>query len=197
MTPGRTWLSSKWSANRASICRALKINPSEAGATYATAPFVVLRHDETNWIAGAIGIWGAFKPSTWSVDQILAVILWNPKTGELRLLNEDAPALVTPCSRELRMTVYADGFAFFRAWADQRAATLTRIRAANGARHATFAEPTDSDIPGALAIGDLDKIDWRLIEAPVLVAGPGTDARKLNRAILRSARLPRVESMAA
>jgi hypothetical protein len=55
----------------------------------------------------------------------------------------------------------------------------------------------DSGIPGALAIGDLAKIDWRAVDASVLVAGPGIDAKALNKAIIRSARLPRVESIAA
>ncbi len=182
MKAGRAWLQANWPANRATICRALKIDPNEPGATYATGPFAIMSEDGANWIAGAVGIWRAFKPGDWSVDDISDVILWNPRTGEVRLLGDEGAVLIVPDRPEPRLTVYADGFAFFRAWADRRAETLARI---------------DSDIPGALAIGDLKDINWRETGASVLVAGPGIDAKKLNSAVIRSARLPRVESLAA
>lgn len=197
MKAGRKWLSTNWSANRATICRALKIDPAEPGATYATGPFAIMAEDGANWIAGAVGIWRALDPLPWSVDDITEVILWNPRTGQVRFLDDVGPGVVIPAKPEQRLTVYADGFAFFRAWADRRAEILARIRIAHEGHRVTAVEPLDSAIPGALAIGDLAKIHWRDIGASVLVAGPGVDAKKLNRAVIRSAHLPRVESLAA
>ncbi len=197
MKAGRAWLQANWSANRATICRALKIDPAEPGATYATGPFAIMAEDGANWIAGAVGIWRALDPKPWSVDDISDVILWNPRSNEVRLLDDIGSGLVMPDHPEPRLTVYADGFAFFRAWADRRAEILARIRIAHEAHLVTSGEPRDSAIPGALAIGDLKDIHWRDTGATVLVAGPGIDAKKLNRAVIRSAYLPRVESMAA
>lgn len=197
MKAGRAWLAANWSAKRATICRALKIDPAEPGASYATGPFAIMQEDGASWIAGAVGIWRAFDPTNWSVDDISDVILWNPRTGEIRILGDTSPTLITPDRPEPRLTVYGQGFAFFRAWADRRAEILARIRIAHESHRVTGSEPTDSGIPGALVIGDLAKIEWRNLGAAVLVAGPGTDARKLNRAVIRSARLPRIESLAA
>jgi hypothetical protein len=180
---------------RLAVFRALKISPLEPTAGYAVQPFTVLETDLGNWIAGAVGHADPLRYGEWSAAG--DVILWNPRTEEVRLRGETGSALICPFRAEPRLTIYGQGFAFFRAWADNRAAIAQRINLAAANHRATNAEPMDSGIPGALAIGDLAKIDWRAVDASVLVAGPGIDAKALNKAIIRSARLPRVESIAA
>lgn len=180
---------------RLAIWKALNIDPLDGYAAAAIAPFSVVRDDKGFWIAGAVGhqrglTYGAWHPTG-------DVILWNPRTGETRLKGETRPALVTPFRETPRLTVYADGFAFFRAWADERAALTERQAVAVAHHRAAIAEPADSAIPGALAIGDLKRLPFASLNATTLVAGPGIDARDLNRAVLRSANLPRVESLAA
>lgn len=191
-------MAADWSNRRDAIYRALRIDPNEPGVGYATGPFTLMRDGEGRvCIGGAIGIWAAFNPFDWTVDQISDVILWEPRSGAISLYGSSGADLVMPDRPDVRLTVYADGFAFFRAWADQRAATATRIYAARKAHLLSSAEPADSDIPGALAIGDLAAINWCDTGAAILVAGPGIDPKQLNRAIIRSAHLPRVESMVA
>lgn len=199
MSIGTQWLAADWSRNRTAIYRALRIDPNEPDVAYATGPFTLLTTGggEHRWIAGAVGIWRALSPHGWTPDDISDVILWNPRTGAVQLLDGDGPTLIMPHRFEPRLTVYVDGFAFFRAWADRRAATLTSLRAASKAHRVADAEPRDSDIPGALAIGEMKDIDWCGTGASILVAGAGVDPKALNRAIIRSARLPRVESLAA
>ncbi len=194
MTPGQQWLRGQRRAK--AICKELCIDPAEPGASYAIGPFAILTVDERPWIAGAVGIWRAFKPRDWEPDDITDVILWSPRTGELRLLDDDGPALILPANPEPRLTVYGEGLAFFRAWADRRAATFASVRTAFANHRVAGVEPHDSDIPGALAIGDLAKLPWMQANASVLVAGPGIDGRRLNAAVIRSARLPRVEMAA-
>jgi hypothetical protein len=177
------------------VYRALKIDLREPSAAYATEPFTVLSIDEKNWIAGAVGHHAGLRYGDWHPTG--DVILWNPRTGETRLRGDIGPALIVPFHPEPRLPVYTDGFAFFRAWADNRAAIYTRQSIAAEMHKTTNADPRDSGIPGALAIGDLNKIDWFNTGATVLAATPGLDPKALNRAVIRSARLPRVESLAA
>jgi hypothetical protein len=180
--------------NRLAIYKALKIDPNAPHARYAVEPFRIVEHQGV-WIGGAVGFAPRWTYDGWTPTG--EVILWNPRTGVVQLLDDDGPTLVKPADVSKRLTVYADGFAFFRAWADRRAAQSEAICLAAMSNRNTFAEPRDGGIPGALAIGDLNGIQWRETNASVLVAGPGIDAKQLNRAIIRSARLPRVESLAA
>jgi hypothetical protein len=180
---------------RLAIYRALKISTIEPTASYAIEPFTVLETGEGNWIAGAIGHHPSMCYGDWSPTG--DVVLWNPRSGETKLRGVIGSALIAPFRAEPRLTIYAMGFAFFRAWADNRAALAERSNIAAANHRTTNWEPMDSGIPGALAIGDLTKLNWRDVDATVLVAGPGIDAKELNRAIIRSARLPRVESLAA
>lgn len=194
--PGEAWLNAN--PNKAPVCRALKIDPADPVAAYATLPFTLMRDTEDRMcIAGAVGAWRVFSPLQWTPEHVAAVVLWDPLSGALSLYGDTGTALVTPFRPEPRLTIYADGFAFFRAWADRRAATWTALASAAQLHRTAHAEPADSDIPGALVIGDLNRIDWLSADATVLVAGPGIDAKQLNRAVIRSARLPRIESLAA
>lgn len=198
-SPGSVWMRAPYERGRASICRALQIDRAEPTAAYATLPFVVLEDEEgETQIGGAVGMYPAFSVGDWTTADITDVILWNPRTNLVRIMGEarSASCIVLPDQVPAdRLTIYGDGFAFFRAWADNRAyvAALAVARAKGKWVH-NVVEPTDSGIPGALAIGDLNKLRIADIDTRVLVAGPGIDAAKLKSALFRSANLPRVEA---
>lgn len=195
MTPGEAWMNARWDHQRKAIFRALRIAPDESCASYAITPFRIMRDDRgIACIGGAVGVWRSLAPKGWTEDRITDVILWDPKGGTVSLVGSDDAAIVMPYDCEPRITVYADGFAFFRAWADNRAATFERLRLAKQHRSLTAAEPLDGGLPGILVVGELLKLPWHSLGASVLVAGPGINAKALNTAVIRSARLPRVEA---
>jgi hypothetical protein len=190
VTARSPWLAASRKRGRANICRALQIDHTDPIAGYATAPFVCVDHDDITWIAGAIG-YTTFDEGTGISD----IILWQPTTGVVRLFGEAAniAALITPATISAELTIFVDPRAFFRAWADRRAEFLTRRQIARETTHSIIpSEPLDGNLPGALAIGDIDAIHWLDTGASVLKAGPGVDAKKLQRGVFRSARLPRV-----
>jgi hypothetical protein len=199
MTPAQAWWHAPHERGRARIYAALKIDPTEPTAPYACALFRALDLDDATWIASPTAGFPCL-----AVDAVLRsapedipdVILWSPRTGTLRIAGESAntPALITPHPAPETLTVYGDGYAFFRAWADARAEFFARWRSARAGTSFIPTEPTDGGMPGALVIGDLDKIHWRHTGASVLVAGPGVPAAKLKTAVFRSARLPRVQA---
>lgn len=200
-TPGKAWASAHNLADRKIICRHLKIDQSDPLAFFATFPFRILHTADGNWIAAAIGherLYEAESLRDWRHIDIHDVILWNPRTGETRLAGDPSPTLVECADyTDGRYTIFTDGFAFFRAWADNRAQIAAGIKTAQQSRSAVIPrEPVDNGMPGALVIGDINAIRWRDLGATVLVAGDGTDPEKLKRAIYRSANLPRVEAPA-
>lgn len=199
MTPVETWLAQDWLRGRAAICKALRIDHDDPASVYATAPFTILSDDGANWIAALVGM----RPCL-SVDAIRAwdeaaagpVILWNPRTNKLRILGEAASAsiAIVPDHAD-RLTVYADAYSFFRAWADHRADIFASIKAAQSNPHRiTPAEPADGGIPGALIVGSVEKAAPQLFDALHLLAGPGIDPAELKRSIYRAARIPTVEA---
>lgn len=199
-TPARAW-SESWSvADRPVICRHLRIDHADPLALYATFPFRIIRPDgERPWIAAATGcprVFDARSLSSWEHFDIHDVILWNPRSGEVRVAGDPGASLVECADYDGgRHVIYADGFAFFRAWADRRAMIGAGIMTARQSKHAIIpSEPADNGMPGTLVIGDLNKVHWRDLSATVLVAGPGIDPAALNRAVFRAARLPRVEA---
>lgn len=204
-TPGKAWHAAWNPADRKVICRHLKIDPADPLAFFATFPFRVIRNEgERPWIAAAIGCRRIMDPASkehapgydWLHIDIDDVILWNPRSGEVKVAGDPDRRLVE-CANydDGRYTVFADPFSFFRAWADRRAEFGARVKAARASKHVLIStEAVDNCMPGALVIGDLDRVHWRDLDAAVLVAGPGVDPVKLNRAIFRTARLPRVEA---
>jgi hypothetical protein len=192
-TPGHRWWKADHRRGRASICKALRLDPNDRFTCFATAPFRIVDEDGAPWIAGAIGL-RCFDPQ-WGHTEIRDVVLWNPRSGDLRIAGEatSRSAVISPAHSDGEVDVFASGFAFFRAWTERRAEYAARhLIALSDRSRIRPTEPADSNIPGILVIGDLDSIHWRELDAPVLKAGTGVEATKLKRAIFRSARLPRV-----
>lgn len=192
-----TWARAPFSYHRATILKLLRIDPTDRVAHFATAPFRIVQDDGCAWVAGAVGCPAhidADAIATWTPRRIRSVILWNPKRDELRVMGEAASqaSLILPDDCQT-LTVYADGFSFFRAWAERRAEHAVRaVHVAGRAFTARVVEPADSLIPGALAIGDFEKLPWRQAEAETILPGPGVDPETLRKAVWRAYSVPRV-----
>ena len=172
-TVGRAWWDANPSYGRGSIYRLLDV-PHEAGAQLATMPFRIMRYDEHDWIAGAVGY--QMPNAYWTHLDITDVVLWSPRTNETRLYGDvkGDRALIIPELLDDAPVVYSDGHNFMKAWAAKR-----------------LAEKRDGDLPGILAVGGLHQ-NWASLGAETLLAGPCVDKQQLGRAVMASARLPGV-----
>ncbi len=168
---------------RKSICKAIDIDPAHPLSYWSTHPFRVVERDGVTWIAGAVGappLKDAMRMIAWTPMAITDVILWNPRTGMLRLADDDGDRLIAPADGG-ELTVYGDGRAFFRAWADLRA---------DMAHYEHDATPYA--LPGALLIGNPDNVRWLNLGATVLKPSAGVDPKRIKAALHRQANLPRI-----
>ena len=197
-TPAKQWEDANYSTGRASIVRLLGLD-DEPSAAYASAPFkTFVDGDGRSWIAGAVGCpphLDTVRLGRWRHLDITDVILWDPRSGDTEIAGEhhSASGLLLPSNQDDCLTVFAEGGAFFRAWAERRARLGELAKHAPVAWVHPVAEASDSELPGALVIGSLDDIQWRGVTSPVVVAGPGTTPANLRVAALRAARLPTFE----
>jgi hypothetical protein len=202
-TPGRAWWMADSRRGRRSIYSALKIDAGHHGSFYACFPFRIIDHDDATWIAGAVGCPRVLSSKwirSWEPFDITDVILWNPRTNELRIMGEAARQSLTFVPERLarledQITLYGDGFSFFRAWADRRALFLEQFRlATERTTHVLPVEPSDGNVPGALQIGKLTRVSHELMTCLRIKVGPGLDPAAVKKAIFRAAHLPRVEA---
>jgi hypothetical protein len=181
-SPAKTW----WNLphDHAAIARALRIDRTESVAWYALLPFRYIKRGDRHLILAA-------HPTPMSAPDWLGietVLAWEPVTGRVTNLTDDRPQLFGAVT-ETDATLYADPRAFFTAWMRQRAWYATaRIEAMKSPWAARPAEV--STLPGALMVGDLDAIEWPRDGMPPRFTTVGIDPRAVNRAMLKSARLP-------
>lgn len=189
-TPAKRW----WNADpkHPATARALRIDPAEHGAFYALYPFRLVQIEGQHLIAAA---WPApctlTEPNADWLD-IEAVILWDPVSNTARVEGDEQPDLVGSFHGEDEGTVYGDPREFFRAWAEARAIYFAQWA---GSLNKTWSHPTPERdlVPGMLATGPVDAIRWSRRMPPTLRC-VGLDPRAVNRAILKSAHLPRAVS---
>lgn len=213
-TPAKRWWHAKGNPNDkegwhgrarkhyAAIARAMRIDPKDDGAQYALLPFHVMRDEDDRAFIGVA--WPCprnFIPMDPNHLCIRYVLAWYPTTGEFRVMGDDNPQLFgnLDCPRAQLMrsgddeppgNLYGDPLPFFQDWARRRARWLTQWREAKNKKwHVT---PRELDeCPGSLVVGDIDKVRWNAIDMPDAFACIGLDPKAVNRAILRSANLPR------
>lgn len=200
-TPGRRWDAIPHALGRASIERLLGVQ-DDPNRVYAGIAFRTwIDDDERSWIAGAIGACPVFDTDAtmrWTHLEIRDVILWDPRTNEVRLVGEhhSQAMFVMPTYPEPRLKVWADGAAFFRAWARKRANKVHVWRSSKGGHPAP--EYPGADLPGALLVGDIRHARWPGdAGAATVVAGPGITAAELQWAAIRAANLPIFEGGAS
>lgn len=200
-TPGKRWNGLPHDVGRASIERLLGMrdHPSHI---YACAAFRTwIDDDGRSWIAGAVGAPPILSRgiSDWLHLDISDVVLWDPRTNETRLVGEHQSTanFVLPEIVDLRVTLWADGGAFFRAWAARRARKADLFRAvSNGKWKHPVMEDRDSGLPGGLVIGDIGRARWpsdALSGVSAVTAGPGLTHAELHHCAVRSANFPRFE----
>lgn len=185
-SPAKTWWGLKH--DHPAIARALRIDRSEPHAWYALLPFRYLKLGDRHLILAA---YPTPKIIT-AVDQdwlgIETVIAWEPTTGAVSVMTDDRPQLVGRVT-ETDSTVFAEPRAFFTAWMRQRAWFMAaRVQASQRKWSAMHGEP--DLLPGALIVGDPDKISWPVHSMPDRFTCVGIEPKRVNKAIIRSARLP-------
>lgn len=198
-TPAKRWSEASPFLGKESIDRLLGEAPAPAGqriARYSTWPFRTLTDSEgVPVVAAAVGC-----PNPWSMDpydhlDITDVLEWNPRTGAIKISGEHSTAdyLVVPFVTPDRLTVFTEPLAFFRAWVAARRHTADLLQQKDAGKWVhPVSEPKDGGLPGALAIGRLDRLQWRSLHVREIEAGPGLERSALRNAMIASANLPQI-----
>lgn len=196
MSPAKRWFHAP--TDRAPVYRALRLDPADPAAPYAVLPFRLAKNDEDQWrIFAAWPCPLTFCPAgedNWTGDDWLGiehVISWDPNRDTAELVGDSDSMLVgTLDEADKANTIYASPRTFFQGWAIRRAQYLTTRQTT--AAHWSVPPRERDEVPGALLIGDLDKIRLRTADLPAHIETQGIDPKALNRAIIRAAQLPRV-----
>jgi hypothetical protein len=187
-TPAKFWWEQPF--NHPAIARALNIDRSEYAAFFALMPFRYAKTEKGHRIFAA---YPCPRTIGTEIDRdwlgIETVIEWDPVTNTAQVLDDPHPQLVGDM-RDDSATLFADPRAFFLEWARNRAAFAVRFQ--ETLRTAWTAKPMEADVvPGALMIGTPESIIWAPSALPEAIRCVGVDPRRVNKAILKSARLPR------
>lgn len=198
-TPAKRWSEASPFVGKESIDRLLGEEPAPSGkriARYSTWPFRTMTDSDGNAVIGAAV--GCHDP--WTMDpyhhlDITDVLEWNPRTGKVKVSGEhcSADCLIMPYVAPDKLTIYKEPLSFFRAWVENRRRTdaLLKEKAAGKWVH-PVAEPKDGGLPGALAIGRLDRLQWRTLHIREIEAGPGLERSALRNALIASLNLPQI-----
>lgn len=191
-TPARQW----WNLEpgHPAVGRALQIDPNEYAASYALAPFRVGRIDGKAMVLAAYPAPCLFTPYDEDWLRVETVIAWNPVDDTAVILG-DTEAQIVGSFRDDN-SLYASPREFFQTWAQRRAAYAVQRQMAEGKEWA--AVPAELDLaPGCLLIGKPEAVRWSSYQIPRDLECVGLDATRVNKAILRSANLPRAFQRAA
>ena len=192
--PSRAWQTASFamtenpSKARGWMARQLRIDPDDERTWFALAGFAPMEIDGDWHIAAICPAPDPFDPDCFSTGDVVAV---NPETGAARLLGEPGPVLVLPRPQPESLFIHVNALRWLREWADERVLHFERRRQAlSGTRIVPtfFGEP-----PSALAIGDIDRINWGGVYAR-LIRADFSHHKAIKRAIFRAADLPRVEA---
>lgn len=189
-TPGKVW----WDADpmHPAIARALRIDPADEGAVFAKAPFRLAQIDGRHVILAAYPTPRLLGPVDGDWLDIETVIAWDPRTDAATVLGDTEPQLAGRLTDETPR-LYASARQLFTDWLRARAAFFVLWQQSRRGewRHGA----TEHDlIPGALAIGPIDAIQWRPHTLPTNIETIGIDAARLNKTLLRAARVPRAHN---
>lgn len=185
--PGKVW----WHCplRRDAIYRALGINPTDHGATYAVAPFRLHRSDDGVRVLAAYPAPKLLGTPDYHWLNIETVISWNPLDDRAEILGDTAPQIVGQLTDEAN-GLFSSPRSFFQAWCQRRAQfAVLRQETAKQPWHATPAER--DEIPGGLVIGATADIHWQPGLLPETIQCVGINPTVVNKAIIRAARLPR------
>jgi hypothetical protein len=190
--PAKTW----WYAEalHPAIFRALKMDRAEQGAVFASLPFRLDRSNGEPRILVAFPCPRILAPhdnDDWL--EIETVLSWDPRADTAEIADDPGPNLagnIPPDTESL--DIYNSPFAFFRALAEARARWFVARQMIAGDWRQKPREPDLS--PGLLLIGKPDQVRWPLHRMPADLTCHGVDAKALNRALLKQARVPRAHA---
>lgn len=185
----KTWWHSE--AMHPGIFRALRMDRTEEGAIFAAAPFRVHRFEDRTRILVALPTPRILPPhddDDWlGVEQVIA---WNPADDTAEIVDEAGPNLAGSIRLDLdHLNIHASPFAFFRALAEDRAQWFVARTMIGGDWRQKPREPDFS--PGLLLIGEPKEVRWPTHAMPPSITAHGIDAKALNTAMLRQAKIPR------
>lgn len=185
-TPSKMWWHQPY--DHPAIARALRIDRTDPSALYALMPFRYAKIDGRHLILAAYPTPKVFECFDDDWLNIETVIAWEPVTNTARIMDEPGNLIVGRVT-ETDSTIYADPRAFFTAWMRQRAWYYSARKEAGAKPFAAI--PAEPDLlPGALIVGDPDKIAWPIHSMPDRFTCVGIDPKTVNRAILKFAKLP-------
>ncbi len=185
-TPAKLWWGLDY--DHAAIARALRIDRADPPALYALMPFRYAKIDGRHLILAAYPTPMVFEDADADWLNIETVIAWEPTTNTAHVMGDAGPQLVGHVT-ETDPTVFADPRAFFTAWLRQRAWYYGARQEASQRQFAAIpAEPRL--LPGALIVGDPERIAWPIHSMPDRFTCVGIDPRAVNKAILKFAKLP-------
>lgn len=176
--------------NHPKIAQALSVDRTQAYVPFALEPFRYAKTDKGPRILAAYPCPRSVGTET-DLDWlgIETIIEWCPVTNTAQVYGDDYPQLVGDM-RDDTSILFADPRAFFTEWMRRRAAFAVRFQ--ETVRTAWTAKPTEPDlIPGALMIGTPEAIVWAPSALPETIRCVGVDPARVNKAIFKSARLPR------
>lgn len=185
-SPAKTW----WEAPiwHDAVGRAMCMNREEYAGVYALAPFRLAKVDGKALVLAAYPAPRIFTPTDEDWLGIETVIAWNPVDDTATVLGDAEPQLVG--NLDLEPAIYARPRRFFQRWAQKRAAFAVQRQTFAGKDWHSAPREVDQ-IPGALLIGNPDKVRWRSYSLPRDLEVIDADPRQINRAILIDANLPR------
>jgi hypothetical protein len=190
----KTWFMAE--PSHPAIYRALKIDAADPAAWFAAAPFRLAKIDGAHVILAA---WPVPKMLSDYADDWLdieTVMVWDPVRNRVTIPEDISAQLVGSWPTTGTGRLFGTPFAFFRAIAEERAALFTQVKAARKAHW--LSDPAEVSTPGMLIVGDLKEIRLPTSIMPRDIECVGVDPREVNKAIMRSAALPRAtQSMKA
>lgn len=190
-TPGKAW----WNAAplHPAIFRALRMDRSEEGAVFAALPLRLARTDRGARILVAFPCPRVLGPVDTDWLGIETVLSWDPVTDTAELLGDEGPALIGTVPDDCgELNVFGSPYAFLRALAEERA--CWSVQRANGFRPWQRKPDEPQFHAGLLLIGNADEVHWPRHRMPETIVAHGVDAKQLNRALLKQARVPHARS---
>lgn len=187
-TPAKRWANAN--PRHPTVCKFLRLDPTDPYVPYATHPFRVGQDPDTGK-ARILVAW----PCPRLIDEqddhlgIQQVLSWAPVANTVEILGDPEPQLAGAFPSYEEGTLFADPFAFFRAWVEARAMWAVDWLASKD--QAWRSRPAETDlVPGCLMVGSIERIRWAPSDLPANLTCVGVDPRALNKAIVKAARLP-------
>lgn len=184
--PGKVWFNAQH--QHPALARALKVDPKSTGAAFALEPFRLWNDGERHLILAAHPTPRTLGPVDWDWLNIRTVIAWEPRTDAAFVLGDPAPQAVGTFANA--QNLYGSARDFFTDWMRARAEFFVLWLKSRQGEWAHGATETDL-APGKLAVGPIDHIRWSPSSMPTNITCIGIDPRALNRALIRSAGIPR------